>query len=678
VAVSDDDYVVAFDSETYPITDRKQAPPPVVMQWLDERRLEPGQDPSLAVQMTTDQDEMLDQFQTWLADDRCHLVAHNTSFDAGVLLNASDADPVLCDLFFEALEDGRVHDTMYRHRLIKLATKGYSGNFIGLDKLVDRHFNVDISESKHDEFSWRTNYHYLDGVPLAEWPEDAIEYAQMDPVWAWKVYKAQGKEVTAPNGAEVAGPNGVIDEPLTVTMACQLQLSSIWGMKVNEDLGSQRAQELDADFEQIADSLTQIGFYTKRGPGDYKKNTQAVKDRVVQAYPQGEAPRTEKGNVRTAKEVLADSGDAALEKMAELSAVEKLRSTYKPIIEDGGSVHPGYDALKNTGRSSSFSPNIQNIPRGGAIRQCFEARPGYVYVLCDYSTLELRTLAQTCLDLFGESHLAEVFQSGRDPHSLLAADIRDISYDRQVAEENGQHGLKLAKTANNTRQFAKVPNYGVPGGMCNSESLQSYAAGMGIDIAISEADDAFDYFHDTWEVVDRYFGFIEDKTGWKDAMTVVYPRSERLRAKSSFTQAANALFQGPAADGGRLACHRLNQRCLARPDDVLYGSRLCAFVHDETITEVPQDRAHECAMAISETMETAMNRYTPDVDNEAEAALALRWFKSADPVYKPGGDELEVWLPHEQSDDGSIDFDDDELKYAEDRLGRSINYETRQ
>ena len=44
------------------------------------------------------------------------------------------------------------------------------------------------------------------------------------------------------------------------------------------------------------------------------------------------------------------------------------------------------------------------------------ASEGHVLIACDYAQLELATLAQTCIHMFGQSRMAEVINQGIDPH----------------------------------------------------------------------------------------------------------------------------------------------------------------------------------------------------------------------------------------------------------------------
>ena len=114
----------------------------------------------------------------------------------------------------------------------------------------------------------------------------------------------------------------------------------------------------------------------------------------------------------------APSTDASvLEKLAESHPIvehllqyrelEKLRSTYVdgylPLITADGRIHTRFNQMAaTTGRLSSDSPNLQNIPvrsdTGKTIRRAFVPRPGWTFLVADYSQIELRVLAHMSLD----------------------------------------------------------------------------------------------------------------------------------------------------------------------------------------------------------------------------------------------------------------------------------------
>jgi hypothetical protein len=81
-----------------------------------------------------------------------------------------------------------------------------------------------------------------------------------------------------------------------------------------------------------------------------------------------------------------------------------------------------------------------------------------VFVSVDYDFLELRTLAQACLDLVGGSELAKAIRAGEDPHLSMAAEILGIPYSEALAR-------KKDPAIKDARQLAKAANFGLPGGM---------------------------------------------------------------------------------------------------------------------------------------------------------------------------------------------------------------------
>ena len=112
---------------------------------------------------------------------------------------------------------------------------------------------------------------------------------------------------------------------------------------------------------------------------------------------------TETGKYSTREEDL----DALAEFSEFFAAYKSFRQTGTLINSFVGKmqsprIHPHYDLLKNTGRTSSSGPNIQGFPKkprkkGKAdfdLRGCFVPGPGKVFYVADYSNVELRTLSQ--------------------------------------------------------------------------------------------------------------------------------------------------------------------------------------------------------------------------------------------------------------------------------------------
>lgn len=92
----------------------------------------------------------------------------------------------------------------------------------------------------------------------------------------------------------------------------------------------------------------------------------------------------------------------------------------------------------------------------------------------------------------------------------------------------------------------------------------------------------------------------------------------RVRSGLSYTEKRNTPFQGLAADGAKLALWRLWKE----------GHRIVAFIHDEIVTEVDEDRAEAELEAVSRIMSEEMSRVLKsDLPVKVEAHIAERWGK---------------------------------------------------
>jgi len=110
---------------------------------------------------------------------------------------------------------------------------------------------------------------------------------------------------------------------------------------------------------------------------------------------------------------------------------QKLKSSYcenlLEALDENDRVHPRYLIHgTETGRLSAQDPAVQTIPRpgtddplsalGGLIRRSFVAKPGYKFIVVDYSQAELRVAAA----LSGEPYLLQAFKERRNVHSETA------------------------------------------------------------------------------------------------------------------------------------------------------------------------------------------------------------------------------------------------------------------
>src|SRR5262249_20915399 len=114
--------------------------------------------------------------------------------------------------------------------------------------------------------------------------------------------------------------------------------------------------------------------------------------------------------------------------------IDKLKSTYVDALPGmvnakTGRLHTNFNqTITATGRLSSTSPNLQNVPvrreNGQQIRQAFVPEPGWSLLTADYSQIELRLLAHFCAD----ERLGRAFEEGRDVHGAVASQVFTVPH----------------------------------------------------------------------------------------------------------------------------------------------------------------------------------------------------------------------------------------------------------
>lgn len=205
-------------------------------------------------------------------------------------------------------------------------------------------------------------------------------------------------------------------------------------------------------------------------------------------------PRSDKkGNLSlSAEEWLARIPDHSFVRLwAELKEAQKTLELLN-VIRDKDSVHPRFRTIMRTGRTSCYGPNLQQVPRESWFRGNFIARPGQVFVIADYSAIELVTLAAVLEDrhrkgLGPESVLARVLKEGRKPHEYTAALVAGTSYKEMVSGVKREKAEGVTGPFSKNRQAAKAINFGVPGGL-GKDKLSTYARNnYGVEMSPEEA-----------------------------------------------------------------------------------------------------------------------------------------------------------------------------------------------
>jgi DNA polymerase-1 len=289
----------------------------------------------------------------------------------------------------------------------------------------------------------------------------------------------------------------------------------------------------------------------------------------------------------------------------------KLAQTYldalPALIAADGRIHTTFNqTAAATGRLSSNSPNLQNIPirtaLGREIRACFIAEPGDLLTSADYSQVELRLLAQ----IAGEDVLKEIFRRGEDVHTATAMRVFDVTADQ----------IDPAM-----RSKSKMINYGIVYG------LSAYGMADRLQIPQAEADEFIQRYLSGFPAVKRFIdetieqgtehGYVSTLFGRRRQVPELRSRRWEMR-KQGERFAVNMVIQGTAADVMKVAMVRAHNALAAEG----LRTRLVLQIHDELLFEGPAEEAEQVrALAVRE-MEGA---YSMDPPLAVEAGVGTDW-----------------------------------------------------
>ncbi len=256
-----------------------------------------------------------------------------------------------------------------------------------------------------------------------------------------------------------------------------------------------------------------------------------------------------------------------------------------------------------TGRLSSHSPNLQNIPvrspKGLLIRKGFIASSKeYCLLGVDYSQIELRLLAHFSQD----KDLMDAFLKGRDIH---------------LETSKALFGEDLAKEK---RSIAKSINFGLVYGMGSKKLSET------LNIPLNEAKSYIEAYFKRFPSIKDYLNRMKEEIlKTSKAFTLLgryrvfdfagvndYVKGNYLR------EGVNAIFQGSASDLLKLGMLKVSERFKNNP-----SVRLLLQVHDELIFEIEEKNALELQQEIQRILNDEV--YPLRVPLETSAFMANCW-----------------------------------------------------
>ncbi len=247
------------------------------------------------------------------------------------------------------------------------------------------------------------------------------------------------------------------------------------GLTIDSELAAKLHEELRRDEWNLAETLRRYGYPVPNH--DSSVTLQKNLRRLERLREIGPLARKPNGDIDTSAEALGPwVNHQFVTTLFEHRQVRAILSNFLQKLDSGRSwLHPQFDPLKVTGRTSAFGEiSSQNLPKDGQVRSCIIPSRGNIFLKADYVMIELVALAYANEVQFGNtSDMAAAIREGRDLHRLVAARLTGKPESAITAEE---------------RQAAKAINFGTPGGM-GPAALQRYARqAFGVQIDFDTVD----------------------------------------------------------------------------------------------------------------------------------------------------------------------------------------------
>ena len=398
-----------------------------------------------------------------------------------------------------------------------------------------------------------------------------------------------------------------IEMPLTRVLA-DMELT---GIKVDKEYLEDLKEDLEKKLEVLEKEIYELAGV------EFNISSPAQLSDILFNTLQIPYPKRVKNNkYSTSKDILDKIKDfnPIVDKVLDYRTISKLYSNYAVgllnEIREDGKIHTIYtQTLTRTGRLSSISPNLQNIPArdeyGRLVKKAFIPFDDSYLLSSDYSQVELRVFAS----LSNATNMIEAFREDKDIHTKTASDIYHIPMEKVTKKE---------------RRTAKAVNFGIIYG------ISSFGLSEDLGIDLSEAKDFIDNYLDTFPGIKEYMEKEKKEAYEKGYVTTLMNRRrviDELNSKnymirqSGERMALNTPIQGTAADILKKAMvdlyNELNKRKLK--------SKILLQVHDELILNVLKEEEKEVKEIVKDIME---NAYTLAVPLKVEIEVGDNWYET--------------------------------------------------
>lgn len=501
-------------------------------------------------------------------------IFHNSTFDIGHLRR------------WDTVKERPIRDTML---IEKILFADYYDDF-GLNDLVRRYLGCYMAKSVREEF------HSLEGSMTQE----QIHYAALDVIGTWLVDREQQKlvdsadrlvweKIDMPTVWTSVGLSGfMLDTAKWIEMA---ETNETKKLAIEEELGKQYGttiRELKGR-GKARDWVERFVPFNPASPSQVLKLLQSQGMDIESTGDEFLSP------FREESELVA--------KLLDYRVAAKKASTYGKdylkFVEEDGRIYSSLNVIgAATGRMSSRSPNLQQIPRDADYRKCFIAGTGNKLVIADYSSQEPRIFAYLTQD----PQLIEIFNSGKD----IYCEVARFAF-----------GETITKADKERRNQVKSLVLGLMYGL----SPWGFAAQNEVDIEVAQAD--FDRF---FEAFPKAAEWVKNKQTYNTGTTkTILGRRCHLHPYNAQWKrnTLNNPIQGGGSDMLKLAMREFRKDMITYIENNHLG--IILPVHDEIIVWCNENLAPFVKEKLEYHMITVAEKIHKGIPANVEAHIADSW-----------------------------------------------------
>jgi len=599
----------------------------------------------------TGNEHLLDVFAEWLEDSRPQKVLHNAKHDRhtlanhGVTMRGFLGDTLVMDYLYANGEQLHGLKECMRRYFKEKSALDYSEVFREFKPLKKPRLDKETGEwITHGKQKFLPDL--LDVVRTQGGVNKLIDYSVKDPYFTVLLYEHLAEKLRGMPWVKQEGVSlSYFDyyEKIERPYSDVLFDMEMVGAPIDFERLQGISSKVDADLEDLEREFMHICVNRGIKPSRMEKfniNSTAQVAQLLYGEMGMRCERITEGGQKsagkTALEAIVQKKDRSRKAALDAEVVEvilrhraktTLRKMFvKPLMrfvpEYKGRVHSNFKQTGTaTGRLSSATPNLENIPTGKKddeykLRSCFVAPPGYVVADIDLKQIEVRLTAhftkdQTLIDLLvngWDQHLiamnmlfpqvAEFCGSRKNPNGSLAFDPK-----RPPDGELGAAGEKKFGKAQwgEWRRRAKILNFGIIYGMGPQGYVGQVGGGATIEDGKMVIANYFKGFPGLQRGIRRIqrkchqYGYVKTLLKRYCMIPLIHSQDHGLRAAAE-RQAFNYVVQGSAADMiklGMLLCW-MDKR-LRR-----WGVRMINQIHDEIVFIVKEKYVEHAKPIIEE------------------------------------------------------------------------------